>query len=393
MTEIKITDKAGVTLKTAGKYCSEDISVTIDESLFDGSGGSASVKTPSGYQGTPIPQKDGEVSTIYLNTKLSIDEVISIINRLELTDGQYEVFYYDSDAYQQILVGDMTGDGGYIIMHNYKDSNGEYQYVALFQAIDMMGTGVIGWQTFDNPITFNALPNKSYGLQNSLIYDLISTTEIIYKDSENIELNGEYDGTNISVISNQTLDVKSLLDNGKLPLNIEVSVPPDYNTFVSEFISNGGLPTHINELNINVSGELYPYSVYRKISLKKITVNISDPMTDDGNGMVYNIREYALGECGLETIIITNNENDVSRVKLYNYCFTNTYLGKVILDVNCKVEIVEGHSSIVSNMVKSTVIFYVPDSFVDSYKADTNWIANLSDVNTQIKPRSEYVEE
>lgn len=36
MTNIKITDKAGVTLKTAGKYCSEDIGVTIDESLLGG---------------------------------------------------------------------------------------------------------------------------------------------------------------------------------------------------------------------------------------------------------------------------------------------------------------------------------------------------------------------
>lgn len=32
--KLKITDKAGVTLKTAGKYCSEDIDVTIDESLL-----------------------------------------------------------------------------------------------------------------------------------------------------------------------------------------------------------------------------------------------------------------------------------------------------------------------------------------------------------------------
>ena len=38
MTNIKITDKAGVTLKTAGKYCSEDIDVTIDESLLGGGG-------------------------------------------------------------------------------------------------------------------------------------------------------------------------------------------------------------------------------------------------------------------------------------------------------------------------------------------------------------------
>jgi hypothetical protein len=34
MIEIKITDKSGVTLKTAGKYCPEDIAVTIDENLL-----------------------------------------------------------------------------------------------------------------------------------------------------------------------------------------------------------------------------------------------------------------------------------------------------------------------------------------------------------------------
>ena len=34
--KLKITDKPGVTLKTAGKYCSEDIGVTIDESLLGG---------------------------------------------------------------------------------------------------------------------------------------------------------------------------------------------------------------------------------------------------------------------------------------------------------------------------------------------------------------------
>lgn len=39
MTNIKITDKAGVTLKTAGKYCPEDIGVIIDESLLGGASG------------------------------------------------------------------------------------------------------------------------------------------------------------------------------------------------------------------------------------------------------------------------------------------------------------------------------------------------------------------
>ena len=34
--KLKITDKAGIVLKTAGKYCSEDIDVTIDESLLGG---------------------------------------------------------------------------------------------------------------------------------------------------------------------------------------------------------------------------------------------------------------------------------------------------------------------------------------------------------------------
>lgn len=33
---IKIIDKNGVTLKTKGKYCKEDISVAVDESILGG---------------------------------------------------------------------------------------------------------------------------------------------------------------------------------------------------------------------------------------------------------------------------------------------------------------------------------------------------------------------
>lgn len=37
--DIKILDKNGITLKTAGKYCPEDIKVTVDDSLLGSGGG------------------------------------------------------------------------------------------------------------------------------------------------------------------------------------------------------------------------------------------------------------------------------------------------------------------------------------------------------------------
>lgn len=57
---IKIIDKNGVTLKTKGKYCPEDISVSVDESILGG-GTPIEVATPEAMDALLVTENIGKV--------------------------------------------------------------------------------------------------------------------------------------------------------------------------------------------------------------------------------------------------------------------------------------------------------------------------------------------
>lgn len=58
---IKILNKQGVTLLTAGKYCAEDIAVTIDESLLGSSGSPIELSTPEEMEAVLVAENIGKI--------------------------------------------------------------------------------------------------------------------------------------------------------------------------------------------------------------------------------------------------------------------------------------------------------------------------------------------
>lgn len=59
--QIKITNKDGVTLLTNGKYCAEDIAVTIDESLLGSNGSPIELSTPEEMEAVLVSENIGKI--------------------------------------------------------------------------------------------------------------------------------------------------------------------------------------------------------------------------------------------------------------------------------------------------------------------------------------------
>ena len=118
--------------------------------------------------GTAVPNS-GMVEKVYINTALSVEEVVSLLSQLTLSeDGKYVVLA-DFDNSKGISVLSMDGiyaiqiDGNFIFSNNVEE------------------LGFIGWQTSENFYIFglNATDNLgpySIGLQNSKLSSLFSTT-------------------------------------------------------------------------------------------------------------------------------------------------------------------------------------------------------------------------
>lgn len=181
---IKIKDKNGITLKTKDKFVKEDINVLVDENILGGAG--ASIK--SGWQGTIVPNS-GYVEKVYLNTNLSVEEVISCIENANLT--------YDEDGFYFLLRGETPNT--FISVVNTSGMYGIMDFVSqmvYFTSADI-GAGFIGWNTNFNGVinieeNLDALPTT----ENDKLTSLFSTTPF---EPKQIQLEGEYNGSPVEI--------------------------------------------------------------------------------------------------------------------------------------------------------------------------------------------------
>ena len=193
-----------------------------------GTGGSGSSSASVVVEGGGAVVDPAQIySRVYFNTKLSNEEVMALIDTLELNyQGVMEVLYR-TDQNDMIMVIKMADHGLYLL--------GSVSSGALF---------AINGEGFDESITFTGWnPNIDFsngieikgnttiteipadggsipvGANNDKIVELFSSVPI--KKPVNKGLSGVYDGNDIEVGSTH-IDVSSLLDENKLPLNIDV---------------------------------------------------------------------------------------------------------------------------------------------------------------------------
>ena len=194
-----------------------------------GSGGSTASVEAAGSRAIVDPTQT--YSRLYFNTKLTNEEIMALMDTLELTYGGMGNMLYlttYSGEMDGILAGVMADTGTYVLMRMLTN---EILFAINGNVIDETIT-FTGWNPnidFSNgieisgetvgtelPIDGGSIP---IGANNDKIVDLFSSEPII--KPVNKGLSGVYDGNNLEVGSRH-IDVSSLLDENKLPLNIYV---------------------------------------------------------------------------------------------------------------------------------------------------------------------------
>ena len=227
-----------------------DMAALIDEKKIP-----LSIKAPDvsirTFKGTTIPD-NGYIERVYLNTDLNEKEVETLLSQLTYNgNGEYLVLATDINGL--VCLG-MDG------MYGIKDQYGNIIWcneAAFNQMGSQFGVTHSGWQGITNTVIITAEVSE-VGTQNDLLTNLFSVTP--FEKITNI-LSGTYDGSPISVRGN--VDMQSLINEGKIPLSIEIpsgievnGLIKEYQVFAGENISAGDFVEYINnvykELNSSV---------------------------------------------------------------------------------------------------------------------------------------------
>ena len=215
-----INNKGG-TLTESSKF--SDYATAINN-LTIGGGSNASVVVEGGGA---VVDPTQIYSRVYFNTKLSNEEVMALIDTLELNyQGVMEVLYRTDQndmimaikmaEYGLYLLGSVSSGALFAINGNLMDENitftGWNPDIDFSKGIEINGNTTIT----EIPMDSGSIP---VGANNYKIVELFSSVPI--KKPVNKGLSGVYDGNDIEVGSTH-IDVSSLLDENKLPLNIDV---------------------------------------------------------------------------------------------------------------------------------------------------------------------------
>ena len=170
----------------------------------------------------------GYLENVYFNTNLSIEEVIKILNRLDYSNeesNEYEFYGVFKTLTSNQLYLKIIKNGNDYLIKLYDDS-GSIQANIFSTNLE---NGFIGWSDIvlndnccivDNNVGY-FIDGYHYGLQNNIISSLISETPFTEIENEVVTLEGDYDGLKIEV-EDTTIDVKALIEQKKIPLEIMV---------------------------------------------------------------------------------------------------------------------------------------------------------------------------
>lgn len=193
-----------VNLFSAEPYDSEAIILSGE---YDGSVVEVDMQAAEEWQGTAIPC-GGEsigIEKIYLNTNLSTDEVVEILQ--EFFEKHPELGpWYTCDGDGAIGVDIMNNDDGtttYSILNDYDG------YVYFSSGINYYAN-FVGWNS-----SFNGV------IESTPDYQIISEDNEIYTS----ELSNLFSVMPFVKTEANTIDLKPYIDNKQIPLNIKVNVP------------------------------------------------------------------------------------------------------------------------------------------------------------------------
>ena len=172
----------------------------------------AVVKT---YGATVVPNS-GYVENIYVNTKLSVDEVNSLLASIEYKAyGMLEAIVTLKKPTSSLMVYDVSvttegADSGYVIVGTKDEevtpifNSGSAEFAA-----DITGVSFTGWYSeFNGVFTFDDITVDStvdstgtiyFGSQNDKLISLFSITPFGQGSGEEVLLEGEYDGSTVDI--------------------------------------------------------------------------------------------------------------------------------------------------------------------------------------------------
>lgn len=209
-------------LTNNGKPLVKDGKVFLSDGI---GGGNASIIKPGGWSGTTVPTS-GMVENVYFNTALSVDEVVNILSKLT-----YDI-YEDGDPDEYRI---LTNDNYYLVVWR---TNGAYvilnstDYSIYFSSGANEDGQILGWDNSllskgyleINSEVSNEINGKDIGSQNAQLSSLFSITPFVQASGESIGLSGNYDGSSIEVTEAGKVDIKALIDEKKIPLEVNVNV-------------------------------------------------------------------------------------------------------------------------------------------------------------------------
>lgn len=190
---------------------------------------------------TVVPNS-GYVEKVYFNTSLSVEEVVAIINDVAIEMGGTLGYYVLSDA--NML---------YTLSFSYNNNLGKEQW-SIYATVNSQEPTLIwsedgGWASENNVIEYNidnvietllSQMGMNQPMQNEKLINLISITPF-----------------EVKTVNNFNIDIKSMLEEKKLPLAINVNIQPNLQekeiTENGEYVADEGYDG-FSKVTVNVGG-------------------------------------------------------------------------------------------------------------------------------------------